>query len=101
MAGRYNVHNQTALVYLEAAYKAGHTKLADKIRTALRKDLMDQKKYYDYMRDEKDQFYGTVSREAEINDIILQVLDAVEKQYGAVPAAVQEKPAGPDSLKRN
>ncbi len=100
MTARYNYHNQVALIYLEAAYKAGHNQLADKVRTSLRKDLNDQKKYYDYLKAEKENFYNTLSREAEINEILLQVLDAVEKQYAAVPAAVQEKPENPGDTTR-
>jgi hypothetical protein len=101
MASRYNYHNQIALIYLEAAYKAGHTTLVNKLKAAIRKDLNDQKKYYDYMKNEKDNFFATVSREAEINDVILQVLDALEKEYAAPPAGVLENPNAPgDSSSR-
>jgi len=93
MASRYNSHNQTTLLYLEAAYKAGHNQLAEKVRTALRKDLMDQKAYYDYMSAEKSNFYNTVAREAYINGVMLQVLDEIEKTYNpAASAPIQENP---------
>ncbi len=101
MVSRYNSHNQTALIYLEAAYKAGHTNLVNKLKTAIRKDLNDQKTYYDYLKNEKEDFFNSVSREAEINDFMLQLLDAVEKQYAAPPVQVQEQPArAADSLQR-
>jgi len=93
MVSRYNSHNQTALIYLEGAYKAGDTKLVNTLRTAIRKDLMDQKAYYDYMKTEKADFYASLAREADINEFMLQLLDAVEKQYSAMPAQVQEQPA--------
>ncbi|HEX4876781.1 MAG TPA: DUF2723 domain-containing protein [Chitinophagaceae bacterium] len=43
---RYNGHNQTAMIYLEACYKAGKTELAEKVRAAIKKDLNEQMKYY-------------------------------------------------------
>ena len=102
MVSRYNSHNQTALIYLEAAYKSGHTQLVDKLKTAIRKDLNDQKAYYDYLKTEKEEFFNSVAREAEINDFMLQLLDAVEKQYGAPPVQVQENPRqAADSLNGN
>jgi hypothetical protein len=103
MVGRSNSHNQTALIYLEAAYKAGNTALAEKVGTALRKDLSDQKKYYDYLKAENDDFYQSVSREDQINNILIQVQDAIEKQYrAAAQAPIIERPATPatDSTRR-
>jgi len=95
MVGRNNSHNQTALIYLEAAYKAGNTALAEKVGTALRKDLSDQKKYYDYMKSEKEEFYQSVAREDDINNYMMQVQDAIEKHYrAAAQAPIIERPAG-------
>jgi hypothetical protein len=63
------------------------------VKAALRKDLMDQKAYYDYMRTEKGDFYNTVAREAEINEFMLQLVDGIEKQYNpAAGAPVRENP---------
>src|SRR4029079_14036888 len=42
MVSRYNGHNQTGLLYLEACYKSGKTELAEKVRVAIRKDLEQQ-----------------------------------------------------------
>ena len=82
LVSRYNSQNQTGLLYLEACYKAGKTELAEKIRLALRKDLEQQQKYYNYIRDSKPQYYGGFERsEAPINEIMLQVLGAIEKKY--------------------
>ena len=81
MPGRINSHNQTALLYLEAAYKAGHTTLAQKVSSAIRKDLQDQKAYYDYLKNEKEDFYQSLAREAEVNDFLIQVYDTFEKTY--------------------
>ncbi len=51
MVSRYNNHNQTALVYLEAAYKSEKKDLADKLRLAIQKDLDQQMNYYAAMGD--------------------------------------------------
>jgi len=95
---RYSSHNQTGLVYLEACYKAGNASLAEKIRLSLRKDMEQQKKYYDYIRDSRPELFGGYERsEAPINEIMLQVLDAIEKKYAP---QVQAKPAteGPTTI---
>ncbi|HEY0057941.1 MAG TPA: hypothetical protein VGB56_02340, partial [Flavisolibacter sp.] len=94
-----NSHNQTALIYLEAAYKAGHTTLVNKLKTAIRTDLTQQKAYYDYLRNEKEDFFNSVSRESEINEFMIQLLEALEKQYGTPPPQVVEQPkVAADSL---
>jgi hypothetical protein len=99
MVSRYNSHNQTALIYLEAAYKAGHTTLVNKLKTAIRTDLTQQKAYYDYLRNEKEDFFNSVSRESEINEFMIQLLEALEKQYGTPPPQVVEQPkVAADSL---
>ncbi len=91
LVSRYNSHNQTTMLYLEACYKAGKAELAEKIRLNLRKDLTQQQKYYAYIRESKPELYGGFERsEAPINDIMLQVLDMIEKKYAP---QVQAKPA--------
>ena len=96
MTSRYNSHNQTAMIYLEACYKSGKTDLAEKVRVNLRKDLEDQKKYYDYIRTSRSDLFGHFERtEYPINEILLQVLDEIEKKYAphVVPKTTTETPA--------
>jgi len=82
MTSRYNSHNQTTFIYLEACYKAGKTDLAEKVRLAVRKDLEQQKKYYDYIKINRPDLFGGYDRsEAPINDAMLMVLDAIEQKY--------------------
>ena len=82
MTSRYNSHNQMTLIYLEGAYKAGKTELAEKIRQAVRKDLEQQRRYYNYIRDSRPEFYGSYERsEAPINEAMIQVLTEIEKAY--------------------
>jgi hypothetical protein len=95
MASRYNQHNQTAIIYLEAAYKAGDQKLAQKLSAAVKKDLDDQKKYYDYLRTDKEEMFQSLAQEAQINDIMLQVFDTVEQHYKP-KAPVIEQPEAVD-----
>ena len=82
MVARYNQHNQTTLVYLEGAYKAGYTELADKVSKALRKDLEQQKKYYDYLKADREALYNSVALEDQVNNILISTLDLVETKYG-------------------
>lgn len=90
MVGRFNSHNQTALIYLEAAYKAGDMPLAKKIHDAVLKDLTEQKAYYDYLKNEKEAFYNSVSREDDINNFLLtQLLPALDRQYNTPKGAVE------------
>ena len=94
MPSRTNSHNETALLYLEAAYKAGHTTLAQKVSAAIRKDLTDQKAYYDYLKNEKEEFYQSLSREAEVNEYMIQIFETIEKNYkSAAQGPIIERPA--------
>ena len=82
LVSRYNNHNQTGLLYMEACYKAGKPELAEKIRVAVRKDLEQQQKYYDYLKtDRPELFSGFEQSEAPINERMLLVLDVLEKKY--------------------
>jgi hypothetical protein len=49
MVSRQNQHNTVTVQFLEAAYKAGDKKLAQKVAAALNKDLSEQLSYYAYL----------------------------------------------------
>ena len=71
-----------SLIYLEGAYKAGKNDLAEKIRQSVRRDLEQQRRYYNYIRDSRPELYGGFERsEAPINEAMLQVLTEIEKKY--------------------
>jgi hypothetical protein len=74
MVSRYNNHNQTSLVYLEAAYKAENKALAEKLRTAIEKDLDQQMNYY-----------------ASMGDMSRAQLDKLMSDYKAAREAAQMK----------
>lgn len=93
LVSRYNSHNQSGLVYLEACYKAGKLDIAEKVAKAIRTDLEQQTRYYNYIRDNKPEFYGGFERsEAPINDRLIRVLDAIQARYAPQqqPSSVKE-----------
>jgi hypothetical protein len=92
MVSRGNFHNQISMFYLESAYKAGHTALANKLKTAIRKDLTDQKKYYNYLKNYKEDFYGSLAGDDQDCDQFLGILDQWEKMYNSPQAPVKEIP---------
>ena len=84
MASRNNSHNIQNMSYLEACYKAGNMQLAKEINAALRKDLQQQKAYFDYLKTERGEFFGTFdgrNGDAEQNEYFLQLLDELGKKY--------------------
>jgi len=88
MTSRSNQHNMTGLQYLEACYKAGNMQLAQKVGADLRKDLDQQKRYYDYIRTNREEFWGAFTTsdprragETERNQFLTQILDRIEQKY--------------------
>lgn len=83
MVSRFNSHNQTGLLYLESCYKAGKTDLAEKVRLVVRKDLEQQKKYYDYLKNNRPELFGGTLEGTEVyfNDALLMGLGEIEKKY--------------------
>ena len=81
MVSRFSSHNQTGLLYLEACYKAGKTDLAEKVRLIMRKDLEQQKKYYDYLKNNRPELYGGTLEGTEvfINETLLMALVQLKK----------------------
>jgi hypothetical protein len=55
--------------------------MAEKVRLALRKDLEQQKSYFDYLRTEREDLYKSFDFESDINDALLAVLAKVEQRY--------------------
>ncbi len=83
MVSRFSAHNQAALIYLEAAYKAGRKDIAEKVRLDLTKELNQEKKYYKYLEDNRPELYeGQLSgTEYYFNEAMLKALDNVVKKY--------------------
>jgi hypothetical protein len=55
--------------------------LAEKVKQALRKDMTQQRSYYNYLRDSKEELFTTVENEARTNEYMLTFLDDIEKAY--------------------
>jgi len=84
MVSRYNNHNQTSLVYLEACYKAGKTELAEKVRQEVRKDLEQQMDYYAAMggitRAAFDEFIKQYEQQRETAQLRMMMAQSQEEQ---------------------
>ncbi|WP_240410019.1 glycosyltransferase family 117 protein [Flavisolibacter nicotianae] len=89
-----NNHNRTGLLYLEAAYKAGYTDLAAKVKTALVKDLNDQLKYYKYLREFREDYYYQLASDERDAEDFLQIIKQFEQAYEGKKPPVQELPQG-------
>ncbi|MDX1955688.1 MAG: DUF2723 domain-containing protein [Chitinophagaceae bacterium] len=110
-AAHYNAHNQSSLIYMEAAYKTGDTVLAEKVRKALVKDLDEQEKYYTYLKNSKPEFYTGLRTEEAINNSLKEVLNTVLLRYDPakatkstlpqLPAIPQPGGAGQDTIPKD
>ena len=97
MVSRFQSHNQISMLYLEAAYKAGHSTLVNKLKTALHKDLTDQKNYYNYLKSEKPDYYPAFQNDEQDCDQYLRYLESMEKTYNPLGNIVSEHPGQKDS----
>ena len=90
MPSRGQQHNQYSLQMLVAAYKSGHTALADKINRAVKKDMEQQVAYYNSLSDNK---RDNLSDEEGRNDNLLKGLMGLEQQFKNQKPAIPEMPA--------
>jgi hypothetical protein len=81
MVSRNNEHNIMGMIYLEASYKAGNLQLAEKIKQALKKDMEQQDRYYNYLKNEREDLYIGVQDEADQNRNLLGLLTVIEEKY--------------------
>ncbi len=102
MTSRFNSHNQTTVIYLEACYKAGRKDLAEKVKASLLKDLNDQKQYYDYLDKERPEIYKGFERtEQPINSRLLQVVEMIVNKYDPKPATQGSATEGQKQINTN
>ncbi|GAC1421982.1 MAG: DUF2723 domain-containing protein [Flavisolibacter sp.] len=103
MVSRGNSHNQISMLYLESAYKAGDQKLSGTLKQSLTKDLNDQKKYYNYLKNYNEEYYAPFVSDEQDCDEFLRILDQWDKVYNSSPATVKETPGQirTDSSKKN
>lgn len=94
MVSRYNQHNQTGLMLAEAYYKAGKLDQARKVMEAVKKDIREQKNYYNYLKAEKPEFFsGFANIEDPLNNVMESAAQAIEQRYDPLKKGVQN-PAG-------
>ncbi|HSC52580.1 MAG TPA: DUF2723 domain-containing protein [Phnomibacter sp.] len=84
LISRYNMHNQTSLMLLEAAYRADDAALATKISTAVRKELNEEMNYYASIGEKRAE---NMQFEIQRSQMMLQMLDQMEASF---------KPANPE-----
>jgi hypothetical protein len=97
MVSRFQSHNQIGILYLESAYKAGHTTLANKVKEALKKDLTDQKNYYNYLKNSKTDFYPSFANDEEDCNRFLGYIDNMEKAFNPQSTIIKENPGRRDT----
>ncbi|HMP92860.1 MAG TPA: hypothetical protein PKD90_08320, partial [Phnomibacter sp.] len=78
LVSRYNLHNQTSLMMLEAAYRAEDKALAEKIGNAVRKDLNEQMAYYEAIGDRRAE---RMQFEVQRTQMMLQMLGQMENMF--------------------
>ena len=78
MVSRFQMHNQTSLSMLQAAYVCGDTVLADKITKSLKKDLDQQMAYYNALSENQ---LEALSYEIQQAQAILQNMQALEGRF--------------------
>ena len=94
MISRESSHNIYGLLYLEACYKAGNLQLAEKVKQELKKDMQQQRSYYNYLRDEREDLFASLENEARNNEIMLMILDDIEKAYTQKPGTAAPQVEG-------
>jgi hypothetical protein len=78
MVSKNNQHNYFNFKFLEAAYKSGHTALAEKVSKQLHKDFEQQIKYYNQLPERRqDAMRSEISGAQQL----VQMLDMLEKNY--------------------
>ena len=98
MVSRSQQHNQIALQFLVAAYKAGDSALITKVTASVKKDIEQQAAYYESLSDNKRE---AMSQEEQRNSQLMGGLMQMEQQFKNPPpmvenpATIQTQPIAP------
>ena len=76
LVSRYALHNQTSLMLLEAAYRAGDMALAQKIARSVKKDMNEELAYYEALGEKRAE---RMSFEIQRTQMMLQMLSQMEQ----------------------
>ena len=101
LVSRYNMHNQTSLMMLEAALRAEDKTLSNKISTAVRKELNEELAYYNAIGEKRAQ---RMQYEVQRTQNLLQMMEQMEGMYkqrslerSGITNAIDSPPADNDS----
>ncbi len=86
MISRNQQHNQISFQLMYAAYRANDTTLAQKISSALKKDIHQQQAYYMALSDIR---RDNLADEEERNNMILSAINQVEEQFKAMQQHIE------------
>ena len=78
MTSTNNNHNRISLGFLEACYRCGDIKLATKVAASVQKDLLQQRRYYQSLDDDKK---ANMQYEISTNENLIQLLDQLNKTF--------------------
>jgi hypothetical protein len=78
LVSRYNMHNQTSLMMLEASLRADDKALSDKISKAVRKELNEEMAYYTAIGEKRAE---RMQYEVQRTQNLLQMMDQMEGMY--------------------
>jgi hypothetical protein len=97
ISNRRNNHDVNGLLYLEACYKAGNLKLAETVKQALVKDLNEQLRYYDYLKNEREDFYTQFYEQGDVDGTsqLLNAISMLESKYNPKKPGLLETPTTP------
>ncbi|MDE3145547.1 MAG: DUF2723 domain-containing protein, partial [Bacteroidota bacterium] len=94
MVSRYNQHNRTSLLFLDACYRADAKDLAAKVEASVKKDLQQQIKYYNSLSGTR---ADNMAEEKRIAESYLQTIDQMDKMYNLKSTIETGKAIGGDS----
>ena len=80
MTSGNNNHNRISLGFLEACYRSADSKLAAKIAAYVSKDLLQQRRYYQSLDDNRK---TNLQYENSVNENLIQLLNEINKNYAA------------------
>lgn len=80
MTSRYNLHDRISVGFLEACYRAGDRALAATVLASVKKDLEQQKRYYNALDTDKQ---GNLQYEKATVEELLNDLTQMEQTFGA------------------
>jgi tetratricopeptide (TPR) repeat protein len=96
LTSRNNWHNQVSVQFLNACYAAGDSALAEKVKASVQKDLQQQIKYYNSLKESNKEY---MSYEIQSTNSLLSRVQQLDSAYKRINALFP-KPHVEDSVKK-